>query len=109
MSPQVLVPYDKREAMTLRAAAELAGKSEGTVRTWCQQHDIGRRVAGGPWGGSRAPPTILLGGNGAALAAYHAGDRHGPLVAPYYERLGLGGLLRAWRPNGPPETAGLHH
>ena len=32
MSPQVLIPFDKREAMTLRAAAELAGKSEGTVR-----------------------------------------------------------------------------
>jgi len=47
MSPQVLVPFDRREAMTLRAAAELAGKSEGTVRTWCLQHDIGRRVAGG--------------------------------------------------------------
>ena len=29
MRPQVLVPYDKREGMTLRAAAELAGKSEG--------------------------------------------------------------------------------
>jgi len=87
MSPQILIPFDKRESMTLRDAAKLAGKSEGTVRTWCQQHDIGRRVAGGPWCVSRV-----------ALAAYLAGDRHGVLVAPYYERLGLGALLRAWRP-----------
>jgi len=33
MSLQVLVPFDKREAMTLRAAADLAGKGVGTVRT----------------------------------------------------------------------------
>src|SRR5215213_6867943 len=95
MSPHVLVPYDKREGMTLREAAKLAGKSEGTVRTWCQQYDIGRRVAGGPWCVSRV-----------ALAAYHAGDRHGPLVASYFERLGLGALLKAWRPSQDLMTRG---
>jgi len=83
MSPQVLIPFDKREAMTLRAAAEHAGKSEGTVRTWCLQQDIGRRVAGGPWHVSRVALAMLLDGNAEALAAYHAGDRHGPLVRPY--------------------------
>ena len=80
MSPQVLVPFDKREAMTLRAAAELAGKSEGTLRMWCLQHDIGRRIAGGVWCVSRIALAMLLDGNAEALAAYHAGDRHGPLV-----------------------------
>ena len=94
MSPQVLVPFDKREAMTLRATAELAGKSEGTVRTWCLQYDIGRRIAGGSWAVSRVALAMLLEGNAEALAAYHAGDRQGPLVAPYYERLGLGCLVR---------------
>jgi len=97
MSPQVLIPFDKREAMTLREAAKLAGKSEGTVRTWCQQHDIGWRVAGGPWCVSRVALAMLLDGDGDALTAYLAGDRHGPLVAAYYERLGLGALLKAWR------------
>ena len=97
MSPHVLVPYDKREGMSLRAAAEHAGRSEATVRTWCYQHNIGRRVAGGPWCVSRVALAMLLDGNAAALAAYHAGDRHRPLVAAYYERLGLGGLLRTWR------------
>ena len=85
--------------MTLRDAAKLAGKSEGTVRTWCQQHDIGRRVAGGPWCVSTVALAMLLDGNADALAAYLAGDRHGPLVASYYERLGLGGLLRTWQPS----------
>ena len=60
MSPQVLVPFDKREAMTLRQAAELAGKSEGTVRTWCERFNIGRRVAGGPWAVSRVAIAMLL-------------------------------------------------
>jgi hypothetical protein len=99
MSSHVLVPYDRREGMTLRDAAKLAGKSEGTVRTWCQQHDIGRRVAGGPWCVSTVALAMLLDGNADALAAYLAGDRHGPLVASYYERLGLGGLLRTWQPS----------
>ena len=40
---------------------------------------------------------MLLDGNADALAAYLVGDQHGPLVAPYYERLGLGALLKAWR------------
>ena len=77
--------------ITLRAAAEHAGRSEGTVRMWCQRYGIGRRVAGGPWGVSRVALAMLLDGNAEALAAYHRGDRHGPLVAPYFER------ARAWR------------
>ena len=108
MSPQILIPFDRREAMTRRDAAKLAGKSEGTVRTWCCQHDIGRRVAGGPWCVSRIALAMLLDGDGDALAAYLAGERHGPLVASYFERFGLGALLRAWRPGARPEWLGLH-
>src|SRR3954467_12854355 len=55
-----LVPYDRREAMTRREAAKHAGRSEGTVRMWCLQHDIGRRVAGGPWAVSRVALAMLL-------------------------------------------------
>src|SRR3954453_20617798 len=97
MSPQVLVPFDRREAMTLRDAAKLAGKSEGTVRSWCCQHDIGRRVAGGPWCVSRVALAMLLDGNAGCLKAYLAGYRHGSLVTPYYERLGLSAVRRVWR------------
>jgi hypothetical protein len=94
--PQILIPFNKREAMTLRKVPKLAGKSEGTVPTWCCQYDIGRRIVGGPWCVSRVALAMLLDGDADALTAYLAGDRHGPLVAPYYERLGLGaGLFNA--------------
>ena len=46
---------------------------------------------------SRVALAMLLDGDADALAAYLVGDQHGPLVAPYYERLGLGALLKAWR------------
>jgi hypothetical protein len=94
--PRVLIPFDKREAMSLGEAAKLAGRSQGTLKTWCQQRDIGRRVAGGPWCVSRVALAMLLDGDAAALAAYHAGDRHGPSVAQYYDRLGLSSLIQAW-------------
>jgi hypothetical protein len=83
------------------------GGSELVVRTWCYQHHIGRRVAGGPWCVSRVALAMLLDGNADALAAYHAGDRHGPLVASYYERLGLATLLRAWRARRSELGSGL--
>lgn len=51
--PKVLVPYDRREAISLPVAAELAGRSESTVQTWCQTFLVGRRIAGGPWQVSR--------------------------------------------------------
>ena len=66
--------------MTLRDAARLAGKSEGTVRKWCQQHDIGRRVAGGPWCVYRVALAMLLDGNADALAAYLAGVVEGRIT-----------------------------
>jgi hypothetical protein len=49
LASHVLIPYDRREAISLRIAAEIAGRSETTVRGWCGVHDIGRRVANGPW------------------------------------------------------------
>jgi hypothetical protein len=98
-SPSVLTPFDKRESMTLADAAKQAGRSESTVKTWCQKWSIGRRVAGGPWCVSRVALAMLLDGNATALKAYHAGDRHGPLVAPYYERLGLA-VLRSFSISG---------
>jgi hypothetical protein len=32
---QILLPFDKRECLTLRQAAAVAGKSESTTRAWC--------------------------------------------------------------------------
>ena len=42
-----LVPFDRREGLSLAQAAKIAGKPVDTVRLWCLNHDIGRRVGGG--------------------------------------------------------------
>jgi hypothetical protein len=88
-NPQVLIPYDKQEAITLRQAALIAGRSESTLRSWCQAHYIGRRVAGGPWMVSRVALAMFLDDDARALCAYLAGDRESRLVAHYFRRAGL--------------------
>ncbi len=87
--PKVLVPYDRREAVTLRLAAEIAGRSESTLRSWCQKDSIGRRVAGGPWQVSLPALLMLLDGDENALEAYRAGDRSSERVLGYFFRAGL--------------------
>jgi hypothetical protein len=90
--PQVcltLIPYDKREGFSLGEAADLAGKSVGTIRNWCLQHGIGRRVGGGTWVVSKVAFAMFLDDDMVALAAYQSGDRSSPLVAPYFERFNL--------------------
>ncbi len=86
--PKVLIPFDKREAITVRVAARLAGVSERTVQSWCSQHNIGRHVAGGPWKVSRCALLMLLDDDTAALREYQAGQRAGR-VAEYFRRAGL--------------------
>jgi hypothetical protein len=88
-----LVPFDRREGLSLKKAAELAGKSEATLRAWGQRDGVGRRVAGGTWVVSRVALRMLLDGDDAALRAYLDGDRKTDLVARYYRRLGLEGAL----------------
>lgn len=88
-NPQVLIPFAKQEAMTLRAAAEFAGRSESTLRSWCQCHHIGRRVAGGPWMVSRPALQMFLDDDARALRAYLKGDRESELVASYFRRAGV--------------------
>jgi len=87
--PQVLIPFDRREAITLNAAKDIAGMSQSTIRNWCSNYDIGRRVGNGRWLVSRVALAMLLDGDGEALRAYLSGDRAGALVAPYFERAGL--------------------
>src|SRR5258708_854112 len=83
----ILVPFDRREAISVAKAAEKAGKSESTVRSWCVDRGIGRRVADGPWQVSRIALQMLLNGDKTALCAYHKGDRTSPLVATYFQTL----------------------
>ena len=94
--PQVLVPFHRTEAISTAEAAELAGKHERTIRLWCQVHGIGRHVAGGPWRVSRVALGMLLDGDQAALEAYLWGDRTSPAVVAYFNREGLGRLIRMW-------------
>ena len=97
--PRILVPFDAREAITLRQAAVRANKSESTMRSWCVQHGLGRRVGDGSWNVSRVALAMFLDGDLKALQAYHAGDRASPLVAQYFERTGVAVLLKAFGAN----------
>jgi hypothetical protein len=83
----ILVPFDRREGMSLAAACEIAGKSESTMRSWCVQYGLGRRVGDGPWVVSRVALSMFLDGDGEALALYHRGDREGDLFRQYSDRV----------------------
>ena len=86
---KILVPYDKRECISLKEAADIAGRSESAMRNWCDEYGLGRRIGGGPWSVSKAALAMFLDDDLKALRAYHAGDRTSDLVAPYFKRVGL--------------------
>jgi hypothetical protein len=46
---KILVPFDRHERLSLKEAADIAGKSESTMRSWCVKEGLGRRVGGGTW------------------------------------------------------------
>ena len=71
-------------------AADLVGKSESTMRSWCEHHGLGRRIGGGFWMVSKVALAMFLDGDMKALRAYHGGERTDPCVIAYFERLGLG-------------------
>jgi hypothetical protein len=89
-----LVPFDAREALSLRHAAQRANKSESTMRSWCVEHGLGRRVGDGPWNVSQVALAMFLDGDLKALRAYHVGDRSSALVAQYFRRTGLSVLCK---------------
>jgi hypothetical protein len=86
--PQVLIPFDRRESLSLADAADVAGRSVETVRRWCACHDIGRRI-GGQWAVSRVALAMWLDGDNRALRIYLTGDRTSQAVRLYFERFGL--------------------
>jgi hypothetical protein len=90
VTSRALVPFNIDECTTIDQAAGIAGKTPRTMRRWCIEQGIGRRI-GGHWAVSRVALQMYLDGNEDALAAYHDGARaqYGP-VADYYRRLGLG-------------------
>lgn len=85
---RVLIPYDPRESISAKQAARDADCCGVTIKTWCEDHGIGRKV-GGRWRVSKVALAMFLESNFDALAAYHKGERNGELVGPYFKRSGL--------------------
>jgi hypothetical protein len=93
--PQVLRPYHPSEAATVPEAATYARRSVRTVRWWCEEHHLGRRI-GGAWFVSRVALQAFLEGDHEALRLYLQGDRTSPAVTRIYRDLGLGHLVARW-------------
>jgi len=83
-----LQPYDPAEAIGTEHAARRAGKSQRTVREWCAQHQIGRRI-GGRWAVSAPALEMLLADDDEALQAYLRGERLSELVRRYFRLVGI--------------------
>jgi hypothetical protein len=78
-----LAPFDPAEAIPVREAAVMIGRTTETVRNWAERHGLGRKI-GGRWFLSRAAFAMFLAGDREALNAYQAGDRAGPNVRAYF-------------------------
>jgi hypothetical protein len=81
---KALIPYQPAEAISVTEAAERAGKTDRTIRNWCLDHQIGRRIAG-HWAVSAPALDMLLAGDNDGLQAYLAGDRTSDRVVSYFE------------------------
>lgn len=92
-----LIPFDRREGLTTAEAAERVNRTERTIRLWCRDHDIGRRVAGGPWLVSSVALAMLLNDDAPALRAYLAGDRSSAAVSAYFAAEGISDLIARWQ------------
>jgi hypothetical protein len=93
---RTLIPFDPREGITTKEAAGISGRSQRTIRRWCEDHRIGRSIAGGNWIISRPALQMLIDGDLEALAAYRDDGVRGqyPPVAEYFRRVGLADLLQ---------------
>jgi hypothetical protein len=91
-----LIPFDRRESISIAAAAQRTGRVNRTLRRWCEEYRIGRRIAGGQWMVSVVALEMLLNDDVEALKVYLDGDRRSPVVSAYYDRAGLGALVRKW-------------
>jgi hypothetical protein len=92
---KILTPFDKRECISLKEAADIAGRSESTMRNRCDEYGLGRRIGGGPWSVSKVALAMFLDGDLKALRAYHACVWTDLGVATYFERENLGDLIKS--------------
>jgi len=92
---KVLVPYRGLEAMSIQQACHVTGISESTLRRWCADYGLGRRIGANvrPWTVSRVALAMFLANDRKALEAYHNGVRKDEIVARYYRSEGIGQLL----------------
>lgn len=84
----VLVPFDRREVLTLAEAALHAGKTARTISNWCEGEGLGRKI-GGTWHVSKVALQMFLDGDERSLRQYLAGDRHSANVTDYFTVLGV--------------------
>src|SRR5262249_15557875 len=75
--------YNPAEMISIREAADRSGKSARTVRNWCLDHQIGRRI-GKQWAVSAPALDMFLANDVAGLQDYLAGDRTSERVASYF-------------------------
>ena len=89
MLPQVLLPYDEREAATLAEAARYLKVSKRTATRMASTRDIGRRVDG-RWLFSSVAMLFVMENRPDALARYLAGDRQSDDIVAAFRRFGIG-------------------
>jgi helix-turn-helix protein len=92
-SLKTLIPFAAEEAISIKEAAAIAGKSERTIRNLCVQHGLGRRI--GAWAVSKVALAMWLDGAHEELTAYRDHGVRGSWepVAKFYRRCGLAHLL----------------
>jgi hypothetical protein len=83
--PQVLKPFSRAESRTTEEAAAFCGRTRRTMRNWCTQYNLGRRI-GGAWVMSIVALDLFVNDEQEALRHYLSGDRRHPTVVAAYER-----------------------
>lgn len=70
--------------LSLKQAADIAGKTPETVANYCKRYGIGRQLhSKAPWAVDPLGLAIVIAGDRDALWAYQEGARDGPLLKPY--------------------------
>ncbi len=100
---KILVPFDIRECISLGHGAGRAGISESTMCNWCKKYGLGRRI-GGKWAVSKVALRMHLENDLDALHVYHAGNRNDRRIVSYFEREGLGILVKPMAGCQPVES-----
>ena len=93
----VLVPFAKEECLSIRQASSEAGVSGQSIRNWCDQYGLGRKI-GAQLKVSKVALRMFLNGDKNALAMYHRGDRSSGVVKHYYACEGLADIRFTYLP-----------